>query len=193
MIKDYAELAMTVADHTGIDDLAPHFSRICGLAEVTLNKELRHARMHKTRTLLLDKDRRSRLPDDFLEPERVQRSDDTADLARQSSLEVLRRHRLHGYAVENGFIEVYPGLEAVLLTYYAKLPPLEVNDSNWLLEDDPELYLHACAFQAFTWKRQVDEASVERGYLTGLIQERIAQDDRARFRHARVYREACSP
>lgn len=195
MIADYADLMMTVSDHTGFDDLPAHFGRICLLAERTIEKDLRHSAMLTDATVLL-MDGRGDLPDDFIAPESVNRSlEDRTRALEQFTLEVFRKRRLTGFAIGGAGprLHVYPHQEEVFLTYYARLPSLEVNDINWLLEEDPEIYLHACAFQAQVWKGAADAAAATKPYLMGLINERNIQDGHQRYSDARVRREGKSP
>lgn len=65
------------------------------------------------------------------------------------------------YTIEGGKILVSPKVSGDLsVTYYKTLTPLVADaDTNWLLENAPEVYLQACLMYAYRWKRDRERAT----------------------------------
>lgn len=178
MSTDYTELAINVSTQTGITDLPAHFARLCAMAERDIFKKLRVAEMETT--IMLATDGATELPVDCLDILHVQPATGFHRLARASLLDIeLGRE---GFAVAKRTLTVYPPSNSVLLTYYAKPEALETADTNWLLEAEPEIYLHACAFQAYVWKNQIEQAQASKSYYRELLDELQDADTLLRYK-----------
>lgn len=153
-ITTYAELQTAVADFLNRDDLTAVIPTFISLAEVDINRSIRHWRMEKRSTAELDT-RYSAIPADFLEVIRFEiLSGDMRpiELISQGQMQDRRYRNLNTtgkpayYAITAGEIEVYPTPDStydVELYYYARTPELSAtNTTNWLLEYYPDAYLY---------------------------------------------------
>lgn len=178
MINDYAELIAEASQRTGVTDVASRARMCVGMAEKALSKQLRVADMETETTLTTDSLGRADLPDDYIAARAV--FVNTAELPRQS-LSQIRQGRACGYVIQGSALQSSEAETAHDLAYYAAIPSLEENDTNWLLEAEPELYLHAVIFQIHTAMNDLEKAQVTAGYV-GLLIEGLLQSDRvARF------------
>ncbi len=167
MISDYPELIAEVAERSGVSDVATRAKMYVGMAEKALSKRLRLAEQEKSVELVTDATGAVDLPADFEEIRTILVGDRYID---RKPLEVILRGRQTGYAVEGRVLKSSHALTAHQLVYYASLPGLEANNTNWLLDDEPEIYLHAVLFQVYTAKNDIARAEATAAYLAGLIE-----------------------
>lgn len=194
MSADFTELAINVSEYTGITDLPNHFGRLCGMAEREIFKHLRVAEMEKTIALNLTNGAGD-LPEDLVEVFKVHDTADrrldriAAELVTPSSdqaivvsdgFETMNAQR--GFAVKARKLVVYPQYDTVKLTYYARAPGLEANGTNWLLEAEPNIYIQACAAQAYIWKQNPDAAKASKDYTRELLTELQNLDTNLRYK-----------
>lgn len=197
MSADFTELAINVSEYTGITDLPNHFGRICAMAEREIFKHIRVAEMEKRIDLALTNGVGD-LPADLVEVfkvrdatnRRIDRiseeivipSSDNA-ITTSDGYETLNAQR--GFAVQGRKIVVYPQYETIKLIYYARAPGLEANGTNWLLEAEPNIYIQACAAQAYIWKQNPDAAKASKDYTRELLTELQNLDTNLRYKDQR--------
>ena len=154
-ITTYTELKSAIADFLNRDDLTSVIPTFISLAEIDINRTLRHWRQEKRSTAVLDT-QYSELPSDFLEPIRLSiTSNDTHRLELIGSGDLLQRRENSKdtsglprfYALTGGAIEVYPTPDAsytLQMVYYSKPAALSgSNANNWVLTNHPDAYLYA--------------------------------------------------
>ena len=178
MINDYAELITEAAHRTGVTDVASRAKMYVGMAEKALSKRLRVADMEAETTLPTDSLGRVDLPDDYIAARAV--FVNTAELPRQS-LSQIRQEHASGYVIQGSVLQSSETETDHDLAYYAAIPSLEANDTNWLLKTAPELYLHAVMFQIYTGTNDLEKAQVTAVYLNILIEEFQNSDRVARY------------
>lgn len=153
-ITSYSELQTVIADFLDRDDQTERIKTFIDLAEANMGRLLRHWRMERRSTAVLDT-QYSTFPSDFLEPIRlsVQSTPPHAlELVGQGEL-MTRRENTNNtlgkpryYAITDGSIEVFPSPDAdytLELVYYGKIDALTVsNTSNWVLQYHPDAYLY---------------------------------------------------
>ena len=178
MINDYAELIAEAAQRTGVTDVASRAKMYVGMAEKALSRQLRVADMEADVTLTTDSLGCVDLPDDYIAARAV--FVNTAELPRQSFSQIRQEHA-SGYVIQGSVLQSSETETDHDLAYYAAIPSLEANDTNWLLEAEPELYLHAVMFQIYTGTNDLENAQVTAGYVGLLIEELMKSDRVARF------------
>lgn len=188
MSADYTELALNVAAQTGINDLPPHFARLVEMAERDIFKHLRVGSMIKEASVDVSAGVAVDLPADLLELESV-RCPSLGDYEQPELDRVpdsdLRAKRRMGFAVTGKKLLVYPSRDSVIVEYYAKPEGLQaaIDGTNWLLDLEPEIYLHAVAFQAYVWKMQQEKAAMSKAYYRDLIEDMTNEDIDQRFKN----------
>jgi hypothetical protein len=150
----YAELKSAIADFLNRQDLTsviPTFVKFC---ESDIAKRLRHRKMLQRATATLDT-QYTELPDGFLEAKNIHVNADYvqplefvtlehADLLRQGIYSAVGKPRV--YTIVGETIEVVPIPDTsytLELAYYKTLDALSADaDTNWLLENHPEVYVY---------------------------------------------------
>ena len=178
MINDYAELITEAAHRTGVTDVASRAKMYVGMAEKALSKRLRVADMEAETTLATDNLGRVDLPDDYVAARAV--FVNKAELPRKAFSQI-RQERACGYVIQGSVLHSSERETDHDLAYYAAIPSLEANNTNWLLDAEPELYLQAVIFQVYTAKSDLEKAQATAGYLNALIEGVTQQDTVARY------------
>ena len=152
-ITTYAELKTSIADFLNRDDLTSVIDTFIDLAEADLNRQVRHWRMERRSTAVLDT-QYSALPNDFLEPVRLQitgTNNYRLELMSNSDLMDYRERdnttgRPKYYAIVDGTIEVFPTPDqqyTLEMVYYSRVNDLDASTtSNWILQYHPDAYLY---------------------------------------------------
>lgn len=182
MIQDYSELIAEVSARSGISDVVNRAAQLTGMAENMLSKRLRLAGMETEVELTTSSTGTVALPDDYREMRLVSVSDRTLN---RRPLGLIRQGGC-GYAVQGKILHSSFKGTAHTCIYYAALPSLEANDTNWLLDDEPEIYLHAVLFQAYTAGNNLEQAQATAGYLGALIDAANNADHLARHAGTRI-------
>lgn len=88
------------------------------------------------------------------------------------------------YAASNGVLHLGPvpdGAYTISITYMDRLSNItEANQSNWLLTENPDLYLYAVLYQTCVWLEDLDAAEKYRAELFSIIEEVNLQGNRYR-------------
>lgn len=185
-ITTYAELKSTIADFLNRDDLTSVIDTFIDLTEADLARKVRHWRMEKRSTAILDT-QYSALPSDFYEPVRLQITGSSNYRLQQMSQSDLMDYRESDntsgrpkyYTIIDGSIEVYPSPDqdyTIEMVYYSKIIPLDAtNTSNWLLQYHPDAYLygalsHSAPYLADDGRTQL-WASLYQNAISGITME----------------------
>lgn len=153
-ITTYSELQTSITDWLNRADLTSQIPDFIALAEADINRRIRHWRMERRSTAILDT-QYSALPGDFIEPVRLSiTSGDTYKLETESQAQLLDRRAQAGnatglpkyYALTGGAIEVFPSPDSnytLEMVYVSSVTSLSAqNPSNWILEYFQDCYLY---------------------------------------------------
>lgn len=152
-LSAYADLQTSIAGFLNRDDLTAAIPDFIALCESNLQRDIKHWRMEKRATATIDA-RFSAVPSDLIAPIRFQVG--TSDLPMQPiGVQDMHERRASQqdntgtpayYALIGTEFEFYPTpTDAVTATLYyrAKIPALsDVNTTNWVLENAPDVYLY---------------------------------------------------
>ena len=185
---DLLDLRTAVIEQVGRPDLADVFPRLVAMAESRLNRTLR-MREQVSNAIITFAEGYGSLPDDFGE---------MIGLFAANGYEYVQQSPQHmdGYVYSiQGNQLVSPRISGdIAATYYATIPALEaMDDSNWLLERYPDIYLYSVAFEAAKHARDKELAGDMRGLMEEAISTAKADDDTARYSRARVRVAGCTP
>jgi hypothetical protein len=193
MPSTYADLKQQVLNFLNDPAAEQTIDTFIDLAEADMSRRVRHWRMEKRSTAILDT-QYSALPSDFYEPIRLSiTSGDTYRLEMESQAQMLDRRmrnmntsgRPRYYAMTDGSIEVFPTPDAdytLEMVYYSKIIPLDdVNTSNWILQYHPDAYLygslvHAAPFLGDDARMQTWSALFEKA-----VSEMNSDSEKAKF------------
>jgi len=195
MINDFQTLSAAVANWLARADLATVIPDLIQLAETrimfggTIGAEyipgLRVRQMHQTVSGNAT-DGVIALPADFLEVHQLLVPSGCSDPElRPVPLEgpnTIRTGLPRGYAVIGSNLHIVggPGDAAYTLTYYAKIPPLS-QGQNWLILENPALYLHATLLEAAPYLKADQRIAVWAAQFKADMDGMRAADQRSRF------------
>lgn len=179
-IPDYPTLKSAVADWLDRDDLGlkiPVFVQMC---EAMFNRELRVPDMESQTTLTMTGES-GPLPDDYLAMRSVY-IDGSPDRPLRGLAPTALRDGFDGTSgapvayvlVGGGITLASPPSDTVTLNldYYARIEALsDANESNWLLEKHPDLYLYGTLYNAEIYLDNAPRA----GQWKGLLDETMAK------------------
>lgn len=154
-ITTYAELQTNISDFLNRDDLsATVLGTFISLAEAQMNRDIRHHEMLGTSTVTVNTKYLTK-PTDWLETVKLSLTGSGTSVLKLVSVAHMADARESNddssgvpmrYSQTSQFIELYPtpsGSFETELTYYQKIPALtDVNTTNWLLDEAPDVYLY---------------------------------------------------
>jgi hypothetical protein len=189
-ITTYAELKTAIANWLNRDDLAAVIPDFIALAEADINRKLRHYKMIERVDATLDS-RYVQVPNDWLETVRFNlTASATVRLDFVGPEDMLEKRELNNdttgvpryYTQMGEAIEVFPTPAAeypMQLAYYSKIPSLSDSTTyNWLLQDEPDVYLYGALMQSAPYL--LDDARTQTWaslYQNGLASLQKASDD----------------
>ena len=192
-ITTYAELQSSIADFLNRDDLTSTIPTFISLAEANFNRTVRHWRMEKRSTAIVNT-QYTGLPADFLEPLRFSiTSGTTMRLELLSQAQMLDRrqdsHNVTGdpryYAMTDGSIELLPTPSAdrtLEMVYYASPTALsDVNTANWLLTYYPDAYLYGALVHSAPYLADDNRIQVWAALLQSAIDGINADSEKATY------------
>jgi hypothetical protein len=183
-IADYSELLIEVAQRSGQADLPQRGKMLVGMLEVYLNKKLRTADQEASATVTADANGDASLPTDRIEIKGVYYDDVRVPRRTFSDVEV--DFSGWGWYSEGDTLKSTLDGRELEIRYYQAIPSLHTNGTNWLLTNEPEIYLTGLLWQARMKEGDIEQAAVARGYLDGLIAELEIQDRRKRRGHTEI-------
>lgn len=157
-ITSYAELQQAIQDWLNKPELEQVAPTLIALAEADFQRRVRHRKMVSRQTATLSSSRVP-LPATWLEAINLEISGQYPSRLKYASpadLDAYRDNSSSGiglyYSLVGDEIEVAPtpiDASTIEMIYYAKIPALsDLNTSNWLLVEAPDLYLMASLAQA---------------------------------------------
>ena len=154
-LTNYTELKAAIADTLNRDDLTAIIPTFIALCESSVSRDIRHWRMETRSNGVQDAgDAYMQVPADWVETIRFSVSDggtspialvDPTSMAKERAINNNQTGTPKSYTLEAGQFHLYPTPIAetnVELVYYAKVPSLESNATNWLLTNSPDVYLY---------------------------------------------------
>jgi len=154
-ITNYSNLQSTVADFLNRSDLTSVIPTFIQLAESQINRDLRHWKMETRATATIDAgDQYSQVPSDWIATIRMSiqgAGTSVVDLISRAAMADKREGaedmsgRPEFYCHADGQFNFYPTPDAdytAELLYFAKVPDLASNSTNWLIQDAPDVYLY---------------------------------------------------
>jgi hypothetical protein len=154
-LTNYTNLQTTIADTLNRDDLTSVIPTFVSLCEAHVNRDLRHWRMEvRTSGKQSAGDEYMQVPADWVETLRFNVvGNGTSPINLIDSTTMAERRAVNNdqygtpsaYTLEAGQFHLYPTPIADVdleLLYYAQVPDLASNATNWLLSTAPDVYLY---------------------------------------------------
>lgn len=167
---NFRELAAALADWLDRDDLASRIPAFVALAESKLNRVLRLRDMERDARIEVDPATGfAELPEDCLELRAVQMA---TTPFRALRLVAPEQRGAPGAGEPRGYVlfgrRLRPAPDAgrpmsLDIAYYARIPPLEAVERNWLLDRHPDLYLYGALLEAEAFIVNPDKIALWRG------------------------------
>lgn len=192
-ITNYTNLKSAIADWLLRDDLTAVIPSFIALAETQMQREIRHHKMMQRAEAEIDT-RYFALPADWIETARFHVAGDLPTRLELTSMDdMLQLRELNAntsgrpthYAHIGEQLEVFPtpnGTYDVELLYYQKIPALsDVNATNWLLTDYPDVYLYGSLMQAAPYLDNDQKMQVWAGLYGSAINSINAESKKARY------------
>lgn len=196
-LASYTELRSAIADWLNRADLDAQIPDFVKLAESTLNRMLRDGRMVSSATLTLTSGQAT-LPTDLLDVSYVVVSTDNTlplEQVTPQQLMILRRSRLRAagtpkfYSVIGRNILTAPipsSATSLVVSYYAAVPSLASNASNWVLENHPDLYLYLSLMHAAPYLKDEARMAVFQSSVAMQIQQAASRAESLSLESFRV-------
>lgn len=154
-LSNYTELKADIARVLNRDDLTSDIPMFIKLGEAQINRDIRHWRMEtRANGQQTGGDQYMEFPADWVETMRLHLTGfnkvvlqhiSSADIATKRSIANDASGVPAFFCHTGGQIEFFPtpsnDIEVELL-YFAKVPSLEANATNWLLSEAPDIYLY---------------------------------------------------
>lgn len=154
---DYAELVTEVQIRTGVSDVASRADYFVRNAERAIEKHLNVGTMEQVATVTADEDGNAYLPPELLQ------------------VRTTRAAEING-----NHLRARPN-EDVEIRYYTKFPSVVHVGTNWLLDQEPELYVFAVMREVYLFAKMVAEAEAATVMRDRLIAEVNRADAVRRF------------
>ena len=162
---DFTEILEEAATRTGISEIATRFDTILTLAERYLNREIKGAsRSHTSLSITTDANGEYTLPSDFNGVKSLYKNKQR--LPNRPAKYIEGYDGNHGYYIEGTTLKTNLLSTPLTLTYYANLPSLKDNTTNWLSTYDPELYIYAIMWQGLSMANMVESDPNKFGLLS---------------------------
>lgn len=190
-ITTYDELKSSIADFLNRDDLTSVIPTFISLAEADMNRKLRHWRMERRSTAVLDT-QYSALPSDFMEIVRIMITGtnsyrlelithgELADKRAASNTTGIPKF----YAIIDGSIEVYPTPNdsyTLEMTYYSRIDALSASvSSNWVVDYHPDAYLYGALTHSSPYLSEDARTQVWASLFQNAISGINMEDDKAK-------------
>jgi hypothetical protein len=193
-ITNYANLQTTIADFLNRDDLTSVIPTFIQLCEANINRNVRHWKM-ETRTSGQQSagDQYMQIPADWIETIRFHvtgSGTSPLDLISRAAMQDKRagaedtsgtpRYYTHA----DSQFELYPTPDAatnVELLYYAKVPDLATNSTNWLLEEAPDVYLYGSLLHSAPYLQEDSRMAVWAQMASAAVARLNEASEQARY------------
>ena len=182
-IATYTDLQSSVADWLNRSDLSAVIPTFIQLAEAKFNRELRTRDMlTRSEAISLELnyvDTPPQQPLAYVGPAeaKVLKANHIAPDSYSGGAGAVRY-----FTIIDGAFELLPAPISnvdLLLTYYAKVPALASNASNWLLTKSPDLYLYSALLEAAPYLKNDERIAVWAGARQKVIDDMRIESERA--------------
>lgn len=194
-ISNFGQLKTAVADWLGRGDLtAGQIADFITLATATLNKVLRDRRMVTVAPVTVTADLRYALaPADLLEPVMLTAGPHGTASPQLVTPEVLIKLRATRFTATSSKVRFYamvgqrlefcptPSMSGTMdFAYYAEIPTLSADgDTNWVLTDEPDIYLYTALLHAAQYLHDPNMALQVRALLDTAVTAAVGMDQNA--------------
>jgi len=204
---NYSELTQLVEDHLGRGDLSSWYQSFIATAETWLNygstetPPLRVREMEEIATLTPTSGAVT-IPADYLEYVRVSEataSKRTLDYVTPDQVERWYPDGAAGlseqFTIIGESLYTFPLAQSdISLVYYKAIPSLTAAaPTNWLSTKNPNIYLHATLFAAYTFTKDVDLATAHAGLASALISGMNQSGMMAKYARASLKMRGATP
>ena len=180
-ISTFTELKTAIQSWAHRTDLSSVVEDFIALAESKFNRQLR-TRRQETAISGTPTNYEYTLPTDFASVRKLWRTSDNTVLI-QKPIDVVTFNQTGaestGFAVTDTF--VFDGNSAFAGIYYAKVPALSSNSTNWLLTAYPDVYLSAGLAELCFYTKDPEKAAMWTERTNALIKEINATEQRDKF------------
>lgn len=173
-IHDYTELLVEAAERSGQGDLPARGEMLVGMLETYLNKKLRTTDQESSSTVTTSATGTTTLASDLVEIKGVYHDD--LPVPRLTYSPVEEDIDGWGYYTDGTTLKSTLKSREIVIRYYAAIPSLHSNSTNWLLSAEPEIYLQGLLWQAHLRAKEYEIASGAKGYMDNLIEEFAVHD-----------------
>jgi hypothetical protein len=193
-ITNYSTLQTTIADFLNRDDLTSAIPTFVQLAEAQINRDIRHWKMETRAEATVDAgDDYIQIPADWMETIRIGLTEgDTfpLDLISRAALADKRSGaqnasgRPRYYTHADSQFRLYPTPDAdydVELLYYAKVPDLATNSTNWLLSEAPDIYLYGSLLHTAPYLQEDTRVGVWAQLYSAAVARLNEESEQARY------------
>ena len=191
-LTTYAELQTAIGNFLNRDDLTSVAPDFIALAEAAINRDVRDYRMIARTDLTLDAVTEA-LPADWVETVTLNITSGTLGEIEVASRAAIAGRRLDNqnasgkpylFAHVGTDIDLFPtpdGSYTAELTYYAKVPDLATNSTNWLLTAAPDVYLYGALIHSAPYLHEDNRSAVWAAMYQSAITALRAESDTAQF------------
>ena len=191
-ITTYTELKAAIGDWLNRDDLASVVPNFITLAEAQFNRQFRSPDMVTRATVTIDAEYEDR-PSDWLETIRYQVTTNPITVLEFVTPEeaIIQKTKFSASGTPLFFSTVGTQFQHVPapdtsftgeLLYYGKVPALsDSNETNWLLDSNPDLYLYGALVQSAPYLKED-----ERTQVWAALYDRLAEDFRVSNERAKT-------
>lgn len=147
MITDYTTLQAAIADELHRTDLTAKIPQWIQFAEKRFNRKLRTRWQESAFASTALVDGAAALPSDFSEWKALWLDNDFSKQLKVATSEYVRSRTSSAdtarhYALEGSNVICWPAAGDLQGIYYAKLPAIATNNTNWLIDEAPDLYFY---------------------------------------------------
>jgi len=193
----YTTLRDRIEDFSHRSDLGGVIPTFIQNAEAEFNDLLRVRRMEKAFAPTTLVDGAIPLPDDLEEWKAVWTTTGNQRTLIPATSEWVRNQHPHAnppryFAIEGANMICHPGVGEVAGIYHSSIPPLEINEDNWLETKRPDLYLYESLRQAsiYTKNKEAEQAynALSKSIIKQMNSASVAEEMSGGPLTARLYR-----
>lgn len=184
---DFLDLRTEVVEYIGDPSIVDVFPRLVALAETAINRQLR-CREQISSTTLTFSSGSANLPSDFLEAIALYDSSGYEYVQQPPQNVRATTGTQHYFTVLASTIYMTAADGDKTLQYYAEIPSVgdSMDDTNWLLQKHPALYMWAVSLEAAKWKKDTGLIQAIQPMLAAEMNAVQGQDYLERYSRGRV-------
>lgn len=161
---NYAQLQSDIAEWSHRADLGGAIPSFIKNAEAEFNQRLRVRDMETAFAEVALIDGATALPSDFESWKVVWTTTDQQNTLTAATNEYIRTQTANAcapvyYALEGDSMICHPTAGSVAGIYYQKIPDLQTNDTNWLYQSRPDVYLYESLRHAHIYMKNAEQAA----------------------------------